>query len=203
MGEAHVSILSLLGHKLAVLATRQQTRAVASQTLVILTRKTQTMKLAVKMAGAVALATVIGGMLSVPASAQARPALVQDRDQAGRNHYYAQDSCSQVTFSYCGIKFPTPPAGKRLIVTNVSILNLLPQGQAITSIDLRYLNGSIINFLNSQLNPGTAQTLNYTTNEQVFAKFDPGEIPQLLVFLSSNANMQMVATISGYMIDIP
>ena len=45
--------------------------------------------------------------------------------------------------------------------------------------------------------------MNYTTNEQVFAKFDAGESAQVLVFVNGNNNFQMVATIAGYMIDIP
>ena len=135
--------------------------------------------------------------------AQARPALTQDRDQAGRNYYSAQTSCNTVTFGYCAVTFPTPPAGKRLIITRISMLNLMPAANTITSIDLRYLNGSIIAFLNSQVNPGTTPTTNYTVNESVFAKFDPGEVPQLITFVNNNNNFQMVGIISGYMIDIP
>ena len=157
------------------------------------------MTLSAKLLSALAL----GAALSTSAMAQARPALTQDRDQAGRNYYYSQSSCNQITFSYCSVTFPTPPAGKRLIVTHVSILNLMPAANTITSIDLRYLNGSIIAFLNSQVNPGTATGYNYTTNEQVSAKFDPGEVPQLLTFVQTNANFQMVGIIAGYMIDIP
>jgi hypothetical protein len=156
----------------------------------------------VKFASTLALAAAALAITTVPALAQ-RPALTQDRDQAGRNFYFAQASCNQVTFGFCSVTFPTPPAGKRLIVTQVSMLDLMPSGTTITSIDLRYLNGSIIAFLPPVLNPGTAQTFNYTVNQTVFAKFDAGEIPQLLTFLSNSTNIQMVGTISGYLIDIP
>lgn len=141
---------------------------------------------------------------TVAASAQARPALTQDRDQAGRNFYTASASCNSVTFSYCGVVFPTPPAGKRLIITRVSMLNLTPNANSVTSIDLRYLNGNIIAFLKPVLNPGVSGTYNYTVNEEIFAKFDPGEVPQLLTFLTpATTSDTMVGIISGYMIDIP
>ncbi len=133
----------------------------------------------------------------------ANPVITQGRDNEARNYYYAQGSCNQITFGFCNVTFPSPPAGKREIITHVSILNLLPSGDAITSIDIRYQNGTIINFLPLLLNPGTATTLNYTTDQAIFAKFDPGEVPQVLTFVQGNLNFQMVATISGYMIDIP
>ena len=133
----------------------------------------------------------------------ANPVITQGRDNEARNFYYAQGSCNQITFGFCGVTFPTPPAGKREIMTHISILNLVPAADAITSIDLRYLNGSIINFLPLVLNPGTASTVNYTTDQAIFAKFDPGDQPQVLTFVQGNANFQMVATISGYMIDSP
>jgi len=149
------------------------------------------------------LYALILGVVIVPSALAQRAALVQDRDQAGRNYYTASASCSQTTFGYCSVVFPTPPAGKRLIVTHVSMLDLMPAANTITSIDLRYQNGSILAFLNCQLNPGTSPTFNYAVNDSVFAKFDNGEVPQLLTFINNNNNFQMVGIISGYMIDIP
>ena len=70
-------------------------------------------------------------------------------------------------------------------------------GDAITNIDLRYLNGSIQAFLKPLLNPGTSPTTNYTVRETVPAKSDPGETPQLLTFVSGGLNFQMVGVISG------
>lgn len=89
-----------------------------------------------------------------------------------------------------------------MIVTQISILNVLASA-ALTSIDLRYLNGSIIAFLKPALYPATSPTFNYVVNETLFAKFDPGEIPQLLTFVNNNTTIQMVGIISGYLIDIP
>jgi hypothetical protein len=157
---------------------------------------------AISIAKALLLVTLIPAFTSI-ATAQARPATTQDRDQAGRNYYTAQASCNTVTFSYCSVVFPTPPAGKRLIVTHVSILNLMPAANTISSIDLRYQGGTILAFLAPVFNPGVSGTYNYSTNESVFAKFDPGDVPQLLTFETSSANFQTVGIISGYMIDMP
>jgi hypothetical protein len=158
---------------------------------------------AISIAKALLLATFITAFTAA-ATAQARPAVTQDRDQAGRNFYTVSASCSSLTYSYCSVVFPTPPAGKRLIVTRVSILNLMPTADTITSIDLRYQNGSILAFLAPVFNTGVSGTYNYTVNDTVFAKFDAGEVPQLLTFVTpSTTSMQMVGIISGYMIDIP
>ena len=146
---------------------------------------------------------VLGATMITSAMAQ-RPAITQDRDQAGRNFYYQQIPCGGVTTGYCQITFPTVPAGQRLIITYVSVLNQMPVANTIESIDLRILGSSIVAFLNCQMNPGTGGgTVNYTTNEPVFAKFDAGEAPQLVTFTSSSANFTSLAIISGYMITIP
>jgi hypothetical protein len=80
----------------------------------------------------------------------------------------------------------------------------MPTADTITSIDLRYQNGSILAFLAPVFNTGVSSTYNYSVNDAVFAKFDAGEVPQLLTFVTpSTTSMQMVGIISGYMIDIP
>lgn len=56
-------------------------------------------------------ALTLGAMFTSGAMAQARPALTQDRDQAGRNYYSAQASCNVLTFSYAQPRSPRrPPA---------------------------------------------------------------------------------------------
>ena len=153
------------------------------------------------------LVALILGVLALgataPALAQQKAALVQDRDQVGRDYYYAEGACSQATSQYCSVVFQTPPAGKRLMITRVNTLNLMTAPTSITSMDLRYQGGSVIAFLIPVVNPGIFGTTNYTSNDAILAKFDPGEIPQVLTFVTDTANFQMVAIITGYMIDIP
>ena len=137
------------------------------------------------------------------AFAQVRPAIIQDRDQAGRNFYSSTGSCNTVTFNFCQITFPAVPAGKRLIVTHVSALNVMPAANTITSMDLRVLSGVIVGFFNVQAAPGAGPGFNYIINEATLAKFDAGESAQLITFISGSANFQLIGIISGYLIDIP
>lgn len=150
-----------------------------------------------------ALSLAVGAALASSVSAQPRPALVQDRDQAGRNFYTALASCSTPTFQFCAVTFPTVAAGKRLIITHVSGLNLMPAPNTITSTDLRTQGGTIQVWLPVFANPGSSTTYNYTINSDVFAKFDAGEAPQFITFTNSSATFQMVVTVSGYTVDIP
>jgi hypothetical protein len=139
---------------------------------------------------------------SLPALAQ-KAALVQGRDDPARNFYQVTGNCGSPTFQYCAIDFPAVPAGKRLIVTHLSMLNQMPAAGTISSIDLRISGGAILAFLPSTLNPGTAFAFNYSVNESVLAKFDTGDAPQLITFSTSAAGFTTIAVISGYMIDIP
>ena len=154
-------------------------------------------------AGMLALFAVIGKYYAVPAYAQVKAAIIQNRDEVGRNPFYQQASCNTVTFSFCQVSFPAVPAGKRLVVTHISTLNLMPAANTITSTDLRILNGSIKGFYPVTLLPGTSSGFNYATNENTLATFEAGEAPQYITFVSNNANFQVVAVLSGYTVDIP
>jgi len=138
---------------------------------------------------------------SCPTLAQ-KAALVQDRDDVARNFYYEVASCNVVTFGYCQITFAPVPAGKRLIITRVSMLNQMPAAGTISSIDLRIAGGFIQAFFNATLNPSTSTGFNYTFNDSVLAKYDVGQSPQLITF-SASASFLIVGTISGYTVDIP
>src|SRR6266568_4230504 len=152
--------------------------------------KTKTLQLA----GVLALLAVIGKYYAVPAYAQARAALVQNRDEPGRNAYFQIGSCSQVTFSFCQVTFPAVPAGKRLVITHVSALNLMPAAGTIGSVDLRVLNGAIKAFYPITSYPGVASTVNYPVESNGMSTFEAGEAPQFITFVNNNANFQLVAT---------
>ncbi len=154
-------------------------------------------------AGMLALLAVLGKFYAVPAFAQIKAALVQVRDEPARNPYYQQGSCNSPTFQYCNVNFPAVPAGKRLVITHVSSLNLMPAANTITSTDLRVLNGFIKAFFPVSALPANGGTFNYASNEVTYATFEAGETPQFLTFVNSNANFQLVAILSGYTIDIP
>jgi hypothetical protein len=76
----------------------------------------------VRHALAVALALASGAALAQP-----KPALVQDRDEPGRNPWQQSVSVMQNTtncgplLSLCTCTFDTVPAGRRLVVTHASV----------------------------------------------------------------------------------
>ena len=158
---------------------------------------------ALQMAGVLALLAVVGKFYAVPAYAQIKATFIQNRDEPGRNAYYQTASCNINTFGYCSVTFPVVPAGKRLVLTHVSALNLMPAANTITSSDLRILNGNIKAFYPVTQYPSTAPGVNYVSNDNAPLTFEAGETPQFLTFVSSNANFQLVVSLSGYTVDLP
>ena len=158
------------------------------------------------LAGALALLAVLGKFYAVPLVAQVRAAIVQDRDSKARNLYQAVDSCFNVA-NPCVIAFPAVPAGKRLIIEQVSALATLPTAAAgtIDMIELRGANGSnVFQFLPVVPSIGNfGGQVQYATNQTVLAAYDAGQVPQVDAFVASGATFTVLASISGYMIDIP
>jgi len=148
-----------------------------------------------------ALIGIIALGASCPAFAQ-KAALVQNRDDVARNFYYENVYCGGPSFGYCQLVFSVVPAGKRLIITHVSMLNQMLAPNTISSIDLRYLNGQLQAFLTATLSPATGNGYNYSVNDSVLASYDAGQTPTLLTFSNSPA-FQVIGIISGYTVDIP
>lgn len=154
-----------------------------------------------QLAGILAVLAVIGKFYAAPALAQVRAALVQDRDQRGRNFYQEVQNC-QNAVSVCVISFAAVPAGKRLIIEHVSALARMTAADTIPDIELR--GASVYQFLLPKATPGNfAGQFAYTTNEPVLASYDAGQTPQVDGFSTSSAPFLIVASISGYLIDIP
>lgn len=156
------------------------------------------------LAGALALLAVFGKFYAVPLIAQVRAALVQDRDSKARNVYQEVESCFNVT-NPCVIPFASVPAGKRLIIEQVSALVTLPAAGTIADIELRGSGGSgVFQFLPVVASIGNfGGQFQYTTNQTVLASYDAGQAPNVDAFVASTAPFTMIASISGYMIDIP
>src|SRR5579872_1786447 len=157
-------------------------------------------------AGALVLLAVLGKFYAVPLAAQVRAAIVQDRDSKARNVYQGVESCFTVS-NPCVIPFNTVPAGKRLIVEQVSALATLPTAAAgaIADIELRGANGSgVFQFLPVVPSIGNfGGQAQYTTNQTVLASYDAGQTPNVDTFVASGSTFTVLASISGYMIDIP
>jgi hypothetical protein len=157
-------------------------------------------------AAALVLLAVVGKFYAVPLAAQVRAAIVQDRDSKARNVYQEVESCFNVA-NPCAIPFAAVPAGKRLIVEQVSALVTLPAAAAgsVADIELRGSGGSnVFQFLPVIASIGNfGGQAQYTTNQTVLASYDAGQVPNVDAFVATNSSFTMVASISGYMIDIP
>jgi hypothetical protein len=155
------------------------------------------------LAGALALLAVFGKFYAVPLVAQVRAAIVQDRDSKARNIYQSVQNCFNVT-SPCQVTFGAVPAGKRLIVEQVSALVTLPTAAAGTIADIELRGASVFQFLPIVAAPGNfGGQVQYITNQTVLAAYDAGQVPEVDTFVASGATFTVVVSISGYMIDIP
>src|SRR4051794_5555369 len=72
------------------------------------------------LAGALALAAVLGKFYAVPALAQVRAALVQDRDNPARSYYQTLNLSCGYAATICATDLAVVPAGKRLVIKSVS-----------------------------------------------------------------------------------
>jgi hypothetical protein len=155
------------------------------------------------LAGVLALLAVLGKFYAAPLVAQVRATLVQDRDSRARNLYQAVNNCFNVT-SPCQITFAAVPAGKRLIIEQVSAIVTLPTvaGDALDAVELR--GASVFQFLPLVPAPGNfGGQVQYVTNQTVLAAYDAGQVPEVDTFVASGSTFTTLASISGYMIDIP
>jgi hypothetical protein len=155
-------------------------------------------------AGVLAMVAVLGKFYAIPLYAQAKAALVQDRDSPGRNFYQEVESCYLVT-SPCVIAFATVPAGERLIIQQVSTLSTMPTATGPADVELRGASGSGV----FQFIPVVAAPFNFggefqfTAHAPVLASYDVGQVPNVDVFSPTGSSFTVVASISGYTVAIP
>jgi hypothetical protein len=153
-----------------------------------------------QIAGVLALVGVLGKFYAPPLLAQVRAALVQDRDAEGRNIYQANSNCNSP--DPCVIAFPAVPAGKRLIIKQASALVKFGAGGTIVSVQLR--GGTVFQYLPVIATPGNfAGETDFVAHAPVLASYEAGEQPNMDAFSPTGGSFLMVASISGYMIDIP
>jgi len=159
-----------------------------------------------QLAGVLALLAVIGKYYAVPAYAQVRAALIQDRDSEARNFYQQYNSSGGCTGT-CIVEFPAVPAGKRLIVKQVSAIITFTVSGATPPADVElrdHTGGLLFQFLPIVAAPANfgAQT-QFSVHSGVLASYDAGQIPAVDAFTPSGQTYSLLAQISGYTIDIP
>lgn len=162
----------------------------------------------------VAIATAVAVGAGVPlstASAQTRPALVRDTDNPAQQPFRALISISlgnNETFKLAN--GPTVPAGKRLVVENVSIWIFTGSGSDIaTGVWLTVPGANPPTFLladptsaERKLVSGGSSITAYNRLTRLY--YNPGEVIQAQVFFdgvagSKNANIYL----NGYLVDLP
>jgi hypothetical protein len=158
-----------------------------------------------KLISMAAFSAIFVVLTATSATAQTRPALVQDRDQAGRNFYSFQGTCGNVMTGVCTIDLPAVPAGMRLIITHISAQIAASLSTSVTGADLRKKGTSNFGaFPNIRPTPNTSFGATfYVANEPVFAKFDAGEIAEFNIFAPTEPSLGAQVVLSGYMIAIP
>ncbi|WP_347986601.1 hypothetical protein [Methylomonas sp. AM2-LC] len=149
----------------------------------------------------IATLLVAGTFFTLQVSAQ--PVITQDRDSQARNFYQQVNNCQSV--QPCIITFAAIPAGKRLIVEHVSAIVTMPTAGYLNLVELRGTSGSnVFQFL-----PAVAATgqyggqFNYIVNQPVLAAYNAGEVPTVDTFATNGDTVSTLATISGYLIDVP
>lgn len=148
-------------------------------------------------------------LCALPVLAQTRAALVQSIDEPGRNPYQetlSNTSCRGTTV--CSFNFATVPAGKRLVLTNIS-------GYVDTGA------GTLPNgFVSSNFGGNAYATLAFTgvrgptsglgtrmfVNHSVQAYFGPGESPNGLFHINGSGDIMSggaLLMLSGYFVNVP
>ena len=156
------------------------------------------------LAGALALAAVLGKFYAVPAFAQVRAALMQDRDSKARNYYQTYNLSCGYAVGICATDLAVVPAGKRLIIEHVS-----GEADTVAANDLYRVSlwnknqssSAYLEFGPAALTPNNLYARPF--NQAVFAAFDAGQTPQLVLQTTGVNGFAWQAALTGYMIDIP
>jgi hypothetical protein len=157
-----------------------------------------------------ALAACIGGAIA-PANAQAPgpiPTVTKDINAPGLNPYQAMGTQVSDTDEF---RFPVVPAGKRLVITNVTAQACVTKFGG--SIDARLFTDAndFIGSFQNHLGPFgftgafTSTTLFFVLNQQVLVYVEPNATPAAILSVSNNcpnAEFRRI-TISGYLVNLP
>jgi hypothetical protein len=143
-------------------------------------------------------------------SAQIRPAYVKNVDQPGRVPYqltvsFSNGSPGCITASACILSFDAVPAGKRLIVEQLTLMvsaNGGPPTQVAFGDNFSTNTGNIA-IVAPDFRAGSVVlgATFWMSASQVRVYYGPGETPKLKVFLPGTLGVVSNATVHGYLID--
>jgi hypothetical protein len=154
-------------------------------------------------------AAMLGAFAITPALAQTRAALVKNVDEPGRAPYqhtvdFSPGECT--TPSFCIVEFPAVPAGKRLVVENITVYAAVAEGGAPTLLAFGDL------FVTNQGNryvlaPAFTQSMTafgstfHALDRAVRVYYEPGEIPKVKIGASASFVIISNMSLHGYLID--
>jgi hypothetical protein len=156
-------------------------------------------------------ASLMAALVMAPSFAQTRAALVKNVDEPGRTPYQAAvefnpgTGCASSSCNF--ISFPVVPAGKRLVVEQVTILAAVATtGQPTvlafghSSFSVNASNRAIVTgWVNTGFSSGGANF--WAVDRPVRVFFEAGETPQIKMYASASFSFVGNATLHGYLID--
>jgi hypothetical protein len=155
--------------------------------------------------GFVTFMTVVGLWSSPKLMAAIKAALVQNVDEPGRNPYSENKStvdCIGFGTNNCNLQFSPVPAGKRLVVTNVSGLIVVAGGSSYRTVTLYSTIARFTQNLPVIFQGSLQQQEYYVFNQAVVHYVEPGDRPSVdidsdHILITSNLFM------TGYYISLP
>ena len=128
----------------------------------------------------------------------------QDRDSKARNYFQTYNLNCGYEVGICMADLAPVPAGKRLIIEHVSGEAAMSGPNDLYRITLWAKNqwaSAYFEFGPARSTPNNLYA--HAFNAGIFAAFDAGQTPQLVVQSSGPGGFAWSAVVSGYLIDIP
>ena len=128
----------------------------------------------------------------------------QDRDSKARNYYQTYNLNCGYAVGICSADLAAVPAGKRLIIDHVSGVADMSGANDLYRISLWAKNqwaSAYFEFGSARMTPNNM--FEHAFNAGIFAAFNEGETPQLVLQSSGPGGFAWQAVVSGYLIDVP
>ncbi len=169
------------------------------------------------LAAALALLAVLGKFYAAPAIAQAvRAALIRDSDNGALQPVNFKLSVNQTSAAqFVDVDGPTVPAGKRLVVEDISVFGLTPTGTVLTGVWLVNKGGENFLLVNPESGERSVSTDGRTNlygyNRPVKVYYDAGNVIQAQIYRDSltpgvavpSGDFLVNVFVHGYYVNVP
>ncbi|HXK01419.1 MAG TPA: hypothetical protein VMS37_03390 [Verrucomicrobiae bacterium] len=156
------------------------------------------------------LAVLVLLVFIATAAAQVRPALVKNTDEPGRLPYqnmlsFSGGDTSCPTSTFCIVQFPAVPAGKRLVVEQITILAIVAGGAPnfLAFGDFFVTNEGNIAMVTPAFvaGGGILSSTFYFLDRPVKVYYEPGTTPKVKIGAPGNFSLPSNMSLHGYLID--